>query len=82
MKHEFSQPINEFFISFFLPEGLLEWFEIVKVVEDPNTESMSADVLYNSILNVYLDERDNCAEAQLNLNPHCHKIPFDKLKSV
>jgi hypothetical protein len=50
---------KDFLISFFLPGGMTDWFEIVKVVEESNTGAETADVLYNSILNIYLDERDN-----------------------
>ena len=42
-------------ISFFLPNGMIDWFEIVKMAEEPNTGKSRADILYDSILNIYLD---------------------------
>lgn len=60
----------DFIISFFLPDGMIDWFEVVKIVEDPNTGKAQADVLYNSVLNIYLDERDNREGEQLSLKPN------------
>ena len=54
-----SSSINtDFIISFFLPEGMIDWFEVVNIKEEPNKGTAQADVLYNSILHIYLDERD------------------------
>lgn len=61
---------SDFIISFFLPEGMTDWFELVKIVEDSNTGKTQADVLYKSILNIYLDERDNREGEQLGLKPN------------
>ena len=60
----------DFIISFFLPDGMIDWFEVVKIVEEPNTGKAQADVLYNSVLNIYLDERDNREGEQLSLKPN------------
>lgn len=66
-----SSSINtDFVISFFLPDGMIDWFEVVNMVEEPNTGKTHADMLYNSILNIYLDERDNREGEQLGLNPN------------
>ena len=55
-----SSIINtDFIISFFLPEGMIDWFEVVNIKEEPNRGTAQADVLYNSVLHIYLDERDN-----------------------
>lgn len=65
-----SQITNEFLISFFLPDGMTDWFEVVKVVEAPNNGKTAADVLYSSVLNIYLDERDNREGEELGLKPN------------
>ena len=55
-----SSSINtDFIISFFLPEGMIDWFEVVNIKEEPNTGTADADILYNSVLHIYLDERDS-----------------------
>ena len=60
----------DFIISFFLPDGMIDWFEVVRIVEEPNTGNAQADILYNSGLNIYLDERDNREGEQLGLKPN------------
>lgn len=66
-----SSSINtDFIISFFLPDGMIDWFEVVNMTEKPNTGKTQADILYNSILNIYLDERDNREGEQLGLKPN------------
>ena len=47
----------EFFSSFLLPEGILDWFDLVKVEEEKL--KISKKNVYTGILHVYLDERDN-----------------------
>lgn len=61
---------TDFIISFFLPDGMTDWFEIVKMAEEPNTGKTRADILYDSILNIYLDERDNREGDLLGLKPN------------
>ena len=61
---------RDFFISFFLPEGMIDWFEIVHMTEENNPGTTIADKLYNRILNIYLDERDNRSEDQMGLKPN------------
>ena len=70
MTQKESQYSNELLISFFLPEGMTEWFEVVKVVEEPNHGTTSVDVLYSHVLNIYMDERDNRSEDQFALKPN------------
>lgn len=60
MEKNKSSISTAFIISFFLPDGMIDWFEIVKMTEEPNTGKTQADILfYDSILNIHLDERDN-----------------------
>ena len=61
---------RDFFISFFLPEGMIDWFEVVHMTEENNPGTTIADKLYNRILNIYLDERDNRSEDQMGLKPN------------
>ena len=70
MEKEISSIKADFIISFFLPEGMIDQFEIVKVTEEPNTGRAQADVLFDSILNIYLDERDNRTGEELGLKPN------------
>lgn len=45
-----SSSINtDFIISFFLPEGMIDWFEVVNIKEEPNKGTAQADILYNSV---------------------------------
>ena len=61
---------RDFFISFFLPDGMIDWFEVVHMSEENNPGTTIADKLYNRILNIYLDERDNRSEDQAGLKPN------------
>lgn len=61
---------KDFLISFFLPDGMTDRFEVVKVVEEPNTGTEPADVLYDSVLNIYLDERDSKEGDRLGFKPN------------
>jgi transposase len=61
---------TDFITSFFLPDGMIDWFEVVNMSEEPNTGTTRADILYCSILNIYLDERDNRECGQLGLKPN------------
>ena len=42
--------------SYFLPEGVLKYFEVTDFAEQPTIDT---DVLYTTELHIYLDERDN-----------------------
>lgn len=60
--------MSQYFISFFLPEGILDWFEIVKGNEVPLEKKK--DEVYNATLHIYLDERDNRTPEMLFLRPN------------
>lgn len=49
---------------------MIDWFEVVNIKEEPNTGTAQADILYNSVLNIYLDERDNRTGEDLGLKPN------------
>lgn len=70
MDNKSSSISTDFIISFFLPDGMIDWFEVVNMSEEPNTGKTQADILYSSILNIYLDERDNREGEQLGLKPN------------
>ena len=70
MKKEPTTINKDFIISFFLPDGMTDWFEIVGMREEPNGGTAKADVLYSSVLHIYLDERDNRIGDQLGLKPN------------
>lgn len=57
----------EFFASFFLPDGMIDWFEITAVKEEKNDGSKELDILFPTILHIYLDERDNREGENLGL---------------
>lgn len=42
--------------SYFLPKGVLEYFEVTGFAEE---QTKDKDVLYDTELHIYLDERDN-----------------------
>ena len=70
MESKISEKTKDFLISFFLPDGMTDWFDVVRVTEEANTGTAQADILYNSVLNIYLDERDNREGGQLGLKPN------------
>lgn len=42
--------------SFFLPEGILDWFDVVRMEEtDKDKPAHELDVLYPKVLHIYLD---------------------------
>ena len=56
--------------SYFLPEGILDWFDVVGMEETDNDKpAHELDVLYPKILHIYLDERDNRKSEDLGLVP-------------
>ena len=65
----------EFLVSFILPDSILDWFEFVKVTEEPIEPKK--DELFKSRLHIYLDERDNCTNEHLNLNPNGFTEPTE-----
>ena len=65
----------EFLVSFILPDSILDWFEFVKVTEEPIEPKK--DELFKSRLHIYLDERDNRTNEHLNLNPNGFTEPTE-----
>lgn len=58
----------KFFIDFFLPANILDYYSLVKMSEsDPTEEEKKKGVIYSSVLDVFLDERDNRNESQQDL---------------
>lgn len=56
-----------FMSSFFLPEGMLDFFDIVRVDE----ESRPDELIYTGgVLHIHLDEQDNRTEDQQTLRPN------------
>ena len=49
---------------------MIDWFEVVWIEEEPNKGKAQADMLFKSVLNIYLDERDNREGEQLGLTPN------------
>lgn len=70
MKDQATEFNKDFLISFFLPEGMTDWFEVVKVVEEVNPDTKSADMFFRYRLNIYLDELDNREGESLGLKPN------------
>ena len=63
--------LYEHYLSYFLPEGMLDFFDLVWM----DTESLTArertkDIAYTGILHIHLDERDNRKEEQQALRPN------------
>lgn len=56
MKQQSSSNIYEGLASYLLPDGILNYFEVVDFAETP---SKSKGQLYDKMLDIYLDERDN-----------------------
>lgn len=52
--------------SYILPDGVLEYFDVVDFVEEP----APGDHLYTKLLHLYLDERDNRPEGMSSAKPN------------
>lgn len=52
--------------SYFLPDGVLEYFDVVDFAEEP----APGDKLYRKILHFYLDERDNRPSSTSSAKPN------------
>lgn len=67
MKNDADINMYKGLASYILPNGVLEYFDVVDFVEEPTPE----DHLYTKLLHLYLDERDNRPEelssAKLNV---------------
>lgn len=53
-----------FMSSFFLPQGMLDFFDIVRVNEEPRSEE---EVYTGGVLHIHLDEQDNRTADQQSL---------------
>lgn len=53
-----------FMSSFFLPQGMLDFFDIVRVNEEPRPEE---EVFTGGVLHIHLDEQDNRTADQQSL---------------
>ena len=65
----------EHFLPFFMPEGILDFFELVWAEsQSPDSRESKKDILYTGTLHMYLDERDNCLRAiPQKFRLICHK---------
>lgn len=60
--------LYEHYLSFFLPEGMLDFFELVWMeTESLTSRESQKDIAYTGILHIHLDERDNRTEDQQDL---------------
>ena len=59
----------EHFLSFFMPEGILDFFELVWA-ESQSLDSRESKKDIFGTLHMYLDERDNRKEDQQDLRPN------------
>lgn len=60
--------LYEHYLSFFLPEGILDFFELVWMeTESLTSRESQKDIAYTGILHIHLDERDNRTEDQQDL---------------
>ena len=66
MKHEADINMYKGLASYFLPDGVLEYFDVVEFAEEPTPE----DTLYRKILHLYLDERDNRPPSMSEAKPN------------
>ncbi len=57
---------------------MIDWFEVVNIKEEPNKGTAQADVLYNSVLHIYLDERDTRSGEEMDLKPNGFSPPLSR----
>ena len=63
--------VYEYLTSFFLPEGMLDFFEVVWEDEESlSSRELKQAIVYKTVLKVHLDERDNRTEEQQDLRPN------------
>ena len=63
--------LYEHFLGFFLPKGILDFFEVIWIDERSLTASESKQgPLYGSVLQIHLEERDNRPEDMGELRPN------------
>ena len=66
MKNDADINMYKGLASYILPDGVLEYFDVVGFVEEPTPE----DHLYTKLLHLYLDERDNRPEEMSSAKPN------------
>ena len=66
-KTSFDPQLYVFMSSFLLPEGMLDYFEVVRIDEEPLPKEK---VYTGGILHIYLDELDNRTNDQQSLSPN------------
>ena len=63
--------LYQHFLGFFLPEGILDFFEPVWMeTQFLDSRESKKDILYSSSLYIYLDEKDNRPEDMQELRPN------------
>lgn len=63
--------LYEHYLSFFLPEGMLDFFELVWMeTESLTSRESQKDIAYTGVLHIHLDERDSRTEDQRDLRPN------------
>lgn len=73
MKTSLNDPNKYVFMSsFLLPEGMLDFFDLVRIDEEPLPKE---DVYVGGILHIYLDEQDNRTPNQKDLRPNGYTEP-------
>ena len=73
MKTALNDPNKYVFMSsFLLPEGMLDFFHLVRIDEEPLPNE---DVSVGGILHIYLDEQDNRTPDQKDLRPNGYTEP-------
>ena len=69
--------LYQHFLSFFLPEGILDYFELVWMeTQSLDSRESKKDILYSSSLHIYLDEWDNRPEDMAHPQSSVSKIQF------
>ena len=66
-KTSFDPQMYVFMSSFLLPEGMLDFFEVVRIDEEPLPKEK---VYTGGILHIYLDELDNRTNDQQSFSPN------------
>ena len=68
MKQSYSDESKLLYlVSFLLPEGMLNYFDVVRIDEDTTVKQK---VYTGGVLHIYLDELDNRTEGQQQLRPN------------
>ena len=63
--------LYQYFLGFFLPKGILDFFEPVWMeTQSLDSRESKKDILYTGTLHMYLDERDNRTAEMQDLRPN------------